>query len=270
MKSLHIIILLVCASFASFSADAATPFRFSLKGKEQKFLTIIILREASVHIKGYDASDLLVTEAKDISSASMSGYKDISTLATDLSKPTTKDIIPQVFENDNSIRMTFQQQDANDITIQLPKRTPFTLIFTSHLPQSVLSLTDLYGELKINANVPSILISSISGPLSLTSAGLNLKKVISISHIYWNKAQPASPMFFISSLNADVNLYLPSGLRATLNLKATHNRVYSDLAESQLKIIDLKNGNIAADMNGGGAQIFVTTEYGNIVLLKEH
>jgi len=270
MKSLNITILLVCACFGTLLADAVKPFHFSLKCKELKLLKIIILQDASVHINGYDGSELLITGKNDTSTGPINGYHDISALAAQIHKSTSADFAPRIIENNGMIEMILQTTDANDITIQLPKRTHFSLQFVSHLPKSMLSLTGLYGELMISADVPSVFINNISGPLSLTSAGINLKKVINISHVRWNKAgHDNSPLLFIASLNADVNLCVPPGLKASLNLKATHNRVYSDLPSHQLNYESSKNGDLAVKLNGGGTQVFITTEYGNILLKKE-
>ncbi|HEY5327550.1 MAG TPA: hypothetical protein VIJ27_11170 [Mucilaginibacter sp.] len=270
MKTLRLALLLGCACFNSLVAIASSPIRISLKGKEHKLLKIIILQDASVHVKGYKGNDLIITGKDDAPLKQSNNYINISSLAVQLNNPGYSGFNPQIRENNEMIVLVLQPTDENDISIQVPEQMHFSLQFVSHLPHSELSLTNLSGELMISANVPSIFINNISGPLSLNSAGINLKKVINIKNIDWDKINSgAGHVFAISALNADVNLYLPAKLKASLNLNAIHNRVYSDLPPGQLKFDNLKNGAVAADLNGGGTKIFITSGYGNILLQKE-
>ncbi|MDB5143078.1 MAG: hypothetical protein JWQ66_1791 [Mucilaginibacter sp.] len=269
MKSFRLLMLLCWACFEPFLVAGSSPVRISLKGKEQKLLKIIVTQDASVHVTGYKGSDLIISTKEDTAATHVTGYVDISELAVSVSKQSYTDFAPRILETGGMIEMVLQYTNSNDINIQIPKQTHFALQFVSHLPQSSLILSRLSGELTISANVPSIVVDRITGPLSLIADGLNLKKTISISHINWDNGKPGSLKLFITALNADVALSLPSSLKASLNLKAPHNSIYSDLPGKQLKHISDDHGNLVMNFNGGGASIFVTTEYGNITLRKE-
>jgi len=269
MNTLRILLLLACACLETFMANASIPIRISLKGKEQKLLKIIILQDASVDVKGYKGSDLTIMGKVDTVAGRPNGYTDISALAVPVNKTESTDFTPRSRETNEIIELILQPTNDNHITIQVPEKTHFSLQFVSHLPQSVLSLTDLAGELTISANVPSIIISDITGPISLNTMGINLKQTITVKHIQWRNAQEGKPLFFIGAFNADVVFYVPRKFKAALNLNAPHNCIYSNLPSDQFKRSNPGKGSLLLAANGGGAQIFITTEYGNILLKEE-
>ncbi|WP_158826905.1 hypothetical protein [Mucilaginibacter lacusdianchii] len=269
MKTLRIVLLLACVCLETFVVNASSPIRVSLKGKEQKLLKIIILQDASVDVRGYKGSDLTITGKVDTVVKLPDGYTDISALAVPVNKTESTEFSPRSRETNEFIELILQPTNDNHITIQVPEKTHFSLQFVSHLPQSVLSLTSLTGELMISANVPSVVISDITGPVSLNTMGINLKQTITVRHVQWRNAQEGKPLFFIGAFNADVVFYVPRKLKASLNLNAPHNRIYSNLPPDQFTRSNTGKGSVMLAADRGGAQVFITTEYGNILLKEE-
>jgi hypothetical protein len=269
MNITRVVLLLICACLETFTVTASSPIRFSLKGKEQKLLKIIIVQDASVNVKGYAGTDLTIIGSVDTISRQPDGYTDISALAVPVNAPAYTDFNPKIRETNETVEIILQPTNDNDIAIQIPQKIHFSLQFVSRLPQSVLSLSHLAGELMVSANVPSIVIGDVTGPVSLNTMGTNLKQIITIRHVQWSKVKQEHPLFFIGAFNADVVFYVPSYLKASLNLTAPHSRIYSDLPANQFKRFDAGNGRLTLQTNGGGSQIFITTEYGNIIVRKE-
>jgi hypothetical protein len=265
MKTLRTIFLLCCAFTQILQVKASTPFRISLKGK--KFVNIQVTQDASVEVKGYPGDDLIITGSADTAKETPKGFTDISALATPVQQPEMIGKYPYITETPESIRLVLFSKTDNHIVIQVPEKMTLFLTVSSRLQNSQLSLSQLTGELKISGNIPAVLLSDISGPVSLSVPGMYPKQTITVKNVRWHDAPPqGKPWFYISTISADVVLCVPRNLKASFGLDASHNRVYSTLPPDLFKQQNTDNDKVMLTANGGGPSIYVTNVYGNIIL----
>jgi DUF4097 and DUF4098 domain-containing protein YvlB len=268
MKKPIILILFFCATGA-WSQDAQ-PDRvtvpFSDPSRPKALHASLI--NGSITVRGYDGKDAIV-EARPESGGRhraerSDGLRRIDMGATGLT----------VEESDNVITVGTRLVNHNtSLVIQVPADTSVKL---HSVNGGNIVVDHIVGDVEIDNTNGNATATHISGAAVVHA--LNGKVLVSL-----DKVTPDKPMSF-SSLNGDIDVTLPTDLKARLKLKTDNGEIYSDLdisadPASRKPVLQENNSGkgkyrVQFDktmyglINGGGPEIQLTTFNGNIYIRK--
>lgn len=120
-------------------------------------------------------------------------------------------------------------------------------------------------ELEIKAFNTDIFLENITGPAIISTVKGNIEG--SFSEL--NQANPSS----ISAVSGHIDLSLPAGSRASLEISTISGRAYTDFdfeheREGPQNIKRIGGGNIKGNINNGGVQMLLKTISGDVYLRK--
>ena len=177
---------------------------------------------------------------------------------------------------DNTSIGMFQEQDGEVLRIKDLKsfynRKGLTISVPSSVSLSIdtgnlgsVDASDLASDLEINTRVGHIKLNNVTGPVTAHSSTGN------IDVVFTNLKQDAP--ISISSSTGMVDVSLPSGAKASVDLKSTMGYVFTNFdlvkpREDGLKPIG-GNRSINGDINNGGVKISLKASTGNIYLRKK-
>ncbi|RFS14964.1 DUF4097 family beta strand repeat-containing protein [Emticicia sp. C21] len=150
-------------------------------------------------------------------------------------------------------------------TIMVPNKA--TIMYTQiNFQGSVISLSNIDGDLEIKTNNADIKLNNVTGPIVANSISGKLTAVFSAL----NQSTPSS----ISLISGDLDITLPATAKATLSMKSISGEIYSDI---DLNLKSGKDGmsrvggghNITGNMNGGGVNLQLNTISSNIYVRKK-
>ena len=257
------------AATAAFSQDAqpdrvTVPFSDAARPKTLK----AHLLNGGITVRGYDGKDAIVEARPE------SGRRRRPDRSDGLRRIDIGGSGLAVEESDNVITVgTRSMNDNIELTIQVPRNTSLKL---STVNGGNIIVENVNGDLDVNNTNGNATLTHISG--SAIVHALNGKVLVSLDRISADK-----PMSF-SSLNGDIDVTLPSDLKAKVKLKSDNGAVYSDFdiqldASARNPIVqDSKSGHgkyrVQFDratygaINGGGPEMQFTTFNGNIYIRK--
>jgi len=179
-----------------------------------------------------------------------------------------------VEEEENVIQVNVEEgKRAVDLLIQVPFSTSLRL--SCRDDERGVTVEGVSGEIEVDTGNGPIVLTDVSGPVVADSSDGEIKAV-------FGKVTPGKPMSF-SSMDGDIDITLPSAVKASLKMKTEDGQIFTDfdvqLTPSQQKKEEdeRKEGGgyrVAFEkvtlglINGGGAEIQLTTYDGNIYIRK--
>jgi len=179
-----------------------------------------------------------------------------------------------VEEEENVIQVNVEEgKRAVDLLIQVPFSTSLRL--SCRDDERGVTVEGVSGEIEVDTGDGPIVLTDVSGPVVADSSDGEIKAV-------FGKVTPGKPMSF-SSMDGDIDITLPSAVKASLKMKTDEGQIFTDfdvqLTPSQQKKEEdeRKEGGgyrVAFEkvtlglINGGGAEIQLTTYDGNIYIRK--
>jgi hypothetical protein len=179
-----------------------------------------------------------------------------------------------VEEEENVIQVNVEEgKRAVDLLIQVPFSTSLRL--SCRDDERGVTVEGVSGEIEVDTGNGPIVLTDVSGPVVADSSDGEIKAV-------FGKVTPGKPMSF-SSMDGDIDITLPSAVKASLKMKTDDGQIFTDfdvqLTPSQQKKEEdeRKEGGgyrVAFEkvtlglINGGGAEIQLTTYDGNIYIRK--
>lgn len=231
----------------------------------------VSLISGSISVKGYSGNEIVVDAgARDdkehgraVNSKS-AGMRKISDTSTGLI----------IEEESNSVRIaTSMPNRPVDITLQVPSETNLKL---SAVNDGDILVEQVQGEIEVNNTNGAVTLTQVSG--SVVAHALN--KDVKVSFL---AVDPRKPMSF-SSLNGDIDVTLPSDVKANVSMKSFNGDIYSDFdimldARGSQSIIEdthpisgmyriKKDRSTKGTINGGGQEMRFETFNGDIYIRK--
>jgi Toastrack DUF4097 len=179
-----------------------------------------------------------------------------------------------VEEEENVIQVNVEEgKRAVDLLIQVPFSTSLRL--SCRDDERGVTVDRVEGEIEVDTGSGPIVLTNVSGPIVADSSDGEIKAV-------FGKVTPGKPMSF-SSMDGDIDVTLPLDVKASLKMKTDDGQIFTDfdvqLTPSQQKKEEdeRKEGGgyrVAFEkvtlglINGGGAEIQLTTYDGNIYIRK--
>jgi len=179
-----------------------------------------------------------------------------------------------VEEEENVIQVEVEEgKRAVDLLIQVPFSTSLRL--SCRDDERGVTVQSVNGEIEVDTSEGPIVLTDVSGPVVADSSDGEIKAV-------FGKVTPGKPMSF-SSMDGDIDITLPLDVKASLKMKTDEGQIFTDfdvqLTPSQQKKEEdeRKEGGgyrVAFEkvtlglINGGGAEIQLTTYEGNIYIRK--
>jgi hypothetical protein len=251
---------------AHAQAAGADKISVPLSDKSRPAVVKASLVGGGISVKGYEGKEIVV-EARvraPRDSAPDGGMKRIPITATGLSAE----------EENNRVHISVQSaQRPVDLNLTVPRRTSLILRTVN---DGDISVTGVDGELDVNNVNGSVILNNVSG--TAVAHALNGRVLVT-----FNRVNPEKPMAF-SSLNGDIDVTFPEGLKANLTLSSGHGEVYSDFdvklqAPAAQPIVEDAHGkggkyrvrmdkNIHGTINGGGQEIQLRNLNGRIYIRK--
>ena len=269
-------LLLLAGSFALAQDAGHTPDRVTVPFSDASRPRMVkcSLLNGAITVKGYAGKDVIV-EARPRNeerrhprspdrSERTDGMRRIDVNTTGLS----------VEESDNVVVIgTRSHQESIDVNIQVPFATSLKLHGTNGGDIVVDHVT---GEIEIDNLNGNAIATHISGSAVLHS--LNGKVLASL-----DKITPDRAMSF-STMNGDIDVTLPADTKVKVKMKSDNGEIYSDFdvrldaSGRQPVVEDNKSGKgkyrvrfekaMFGTINGGGAEMQLTTFNGNVYIRK--
>ena len=173
-------------------------------------------------------------------------------------------------EENNQIVINTGLNGDSELLVTVPTRT--NLKVTGNNGDGI-TIDGVEGDIEVHHLNGDVTLTNVAGAVSASTQNGNLKASLT-------RVTPDKPMAF-SSFNGDVDVTLPSSLKATFKLRADRGDVYTDF---DLKIVTAtpapqgtrRNGqyrievnkSIAGTLNGGGPEFDLHTFNGNVYLRR--
>lgn len=229
------------------------------------------LVNGSITVTGYDGAEVVIeakTRTRKISSEGekerVQGMIRIPVVATGL----------EVEEEDNRMEIGVESWKRTiDITLRIPINTSLSL----HTVNSGdILVENVRGEIEVNNTNGRVNLNNVSG--SVIAHALNRDLVVTLDQIF-----PDKPMSF-STLNGDIDVTFPAGLKADVQIKSDNGEVYSDfdvqLTKDSRQVVEENERDrdgkyhvkidrtIHGTINGGGQEIAFKSFQGDIIIRK--
>jgi len=179
-----------------------------------------------------------------------------------------------VTEENNTVTVNCDSwKYAVDLTIQVPYASSVELASSI---EGKIVVENVSGELEIKGGNGSVSLRNVSGNAVVHTMNGDIEAVLS-------KVSPDKPLSF-SNMNGDIDITLPADIKASIKMKSQMGNIYSDF-DVVLKSTPQKSENVDAGekgqyriafdkgilgtINGGGAEITLTTFNGSIFIRKK-
>jgi hypothetical protein len=179
-----------------------------------------------------------------------------------------------VEEEENVIQVEVEEgKRAVDLLIQVPFSTSLRL--SCRDDERGVTVQGVNGEIEVDTSDGPIVLTDVSGPVVADSSDGEIKAV-------FGKVTPGKPMSF-SSMDGDIDITLPLDVKASLKMKTDEGQIFTDFdvqltpSQQRKEEDERKEGGgyrVAFEkvtlglINGGGAEIQLTTYEGNIYIRK--
>jgi len=275
---------------------AQTPAGYRITPTRSDKPIVFAIAQLSADIEGYDGNEVIIENAvptvKDLPQAA-NGLKQIPVPGQDKAAY----FRPHIEDDSMAIRIFIAPNNAGPVHIKVPKNAVIRVTMMTYLKGIKLVVKDV-NSVQVNAAVPLIELDGISDFSLSTGEGAAGKRVgdkVILSNIKWSdqpvtingKARPRD--YVVVSNSASIELAVPVNIKGDIHFSSRNGQVFSNLGispviasqqdvtifeqylpvkifeqyaphETQLKTIPL---------NGGGININVLTNYGNIYLKKQ-
>jgi hypothetical protein len=176
---------------------------------------------------------------------------------------------PLTVEEANNL-MSVKLSDSGSLTAQVPLRTNLRL----KTANGSVTVEGARGEIEVTTANGAIALTDVDGPV--VAHATNGKVLVILRQTAAQK-----PMSF-TSLNGEIDVTVPAGIKADLKLRSVNGEVYTDLdvaprpGPSTPGVQDSRSGmrrlkvesTIYGSVNGGGPEVELRTFNGNVYLRK--
>jgi hypothetical protein len=175
-----------------------------------------------------------------------------------------------VEENNQMVISTNANEDV-ELLVTVPTKTNLKVVGTNGGP---VTIEGVDGDIEVENTNNAIVLTNVAGSVVAHSTNGNVKATVT-------RATAGKPMAF-TSFNGEVDVTLPSSLKATFKLRSDMGEIYTDFAlqlktdtttsqngrreNGQFKIE--VNRSLTGALNGGGPEVELRTFNGNIFLRK--
>ncbi len=177
-------------------------------------------------------------------------------------------------EQNNEVNISADSMmSETNLTITVPKRSSLVL---KTVNGGEISVSDVEGEIDAENVNGAIKLTSVGGSVVASTMNGELRAVLT-------RVDASKPMAF-SSMNGDVDVTFPAGLKANLSFRTDNGEVYSDFdvktdATGRPPVVEDSRGKggrfrvrvdrtVHAKVNGGGPEIRFKTMNGSIYIRK--
>jgi DUF4097 and DUF4098 domain-containing protein YvlB len=228
----------------------------------------VSLMSGKIVVKGHDANNVVVETTNDEKDddregrGKHAGLRRIRNTASGLT----------IEEENNEMRISTQMHNETELSILVPVRTSLKLTLMNG---DDIIVDRIEGDLEVNNMNGDISLTNIAGTAIIHSANGEVKAHFS--------RVTGKPMSF-TTLNGDVDVALPSDIKATVRLDSGHGDIYTDFAiemlptamQSTVEENRAKGGKYRIKMekamvgkiNGGGVEYTLKTLNGDIHLRR--
>lgn len=229
----------------------------------------VSLVSGSIEVEAYDGAEVLVEASAgargdddDRGRAEREGLRRITNTSTGLS----------VEEKDNQVSIhTESWRRATDVAIRVPRHASLKLATVNN---GDISITGVDGEIEATNVNGSIRLEGVSGSAVVNTVNGGVTAVF--------RQVTADKAMSFTTLNGDVDVTLPAGVKADVRLATDNGDVYSDFdldvrpsalpTESERvkgKGFKVKIGHeMRGQLNGGGPELYFKSFNGDILLRK--
>ena len=249
----HLALTIIC--IASVTGTWAQDFKVSKSGGK------MVLNLGSVLVEGYDGSDIVFSsqhakkEADDPRAQGLrvingSGFIDNTGLGISVTEKGTTVEVNQVV------------QDVA-IKILVPKDVMVSLAYHKVMNAGGIQFKNMSNEIEISTDYNKIQLENVTGPVSIRTI---------YGAIDAKFGGPVKGPVSVASVHASVDVAIPANTKANLKLNSTMGSI---LASPEFKIELEKSGEsgmvsysstVNGKLNGGGAELKLTSEYGKVYL----
>jgi hypothetical protein len=230
----------------------------------------IHMLNGGVTVKGYDGKDVIV-EAALRSEARRHGRAPEN--VDGLKRIGNPNIGLDIEEQNNVVSIGGPLNGNGILSIQVPFATSLEV---KTLNGGNIEVDHVSGEIDANNLNGAITLTNVSG--SVLAHSLNGKVVATLDNV-----TPDKPMSF-STMNGNIDVTLPGGVKANVKMKSDNGDVYSDfdikLDANRGPVVEDSRGKggkykvkmekaMSGSINGGGPEIQFTTFNGNIMIRKK-
>lgn len=229
----------------------------------------VSLMQGKIFIKGHDANNVVVETADDRDDdddrqggGKRAGLRRIRNTASGLT----------IEEENNEMRISTQMHHETALSISVPVRTSLKLTLMNG---EDIIVERVEGDLEVNNMNGDIFLTNVAGTGIIHSANGEIKAQFT--------RVTGKPMSF-TTLNGDVDVSLPSDIKATVRLDSGHGDIYTDFSidmmptamQSTVEDNRSKGGKYRIKMekamigkiNGGGVEYTLKTLNGDIHLRR--
>ena len=287
MKNILLLSLLTLMTGAvTYAAPITKSYKLDLSAPGKPVNFDVDLYNGSISVEGYDGEVVEVTAT----------FEELDKVSKDDSKNTKKDsdnskknqkskrstkglkkvenrtVRLEIEENNNSIEISSDMQNRHiKLVLKVPTRSKMEL---STFRGNFINVTSVTGALELSSHSGSITASNINGPIVAET----FRGEIIASFNKFSKDNPTS----FTSHNGSIDVTLPSKTKARFEVKSYQGEIFSGLDAEFLP--EDENGNkvnkgnkqkivigglMAAEINGGGQKISISTFGGDIYLRKK-
>ncbi|MEQ9404879.1 MAG: DUF4097 family beta strand repeat-containing protein [Cyclobacteriaceae bacterium] len=259
MKKQNIVLstlLILAVAFASYG-QATEEHKFTAKGK------LVVNGVNKISFEGYDGNEVVISTTVKSSGKSerAEGLKLINGLGLD---DNTGIGLSVSESNGNTIVNEISKRSSRRYTVKVPKNV--TVVYehsTAH--GSKVSFKKMSSEIEVKTNHSGIVLEDMTGPMTISTVHGRVEGNFSSL----NQNGPVS----IASSHGLIDIALPAGTKANLKMGSDWGEIYSDFDIA----IEKKNGSmtsyssneIKGTLNGGGVDLSITSNHGNIYLRKK-
>ncbi|KQC00075.1 DUF4097 family beta strand repeat-containing protein [Pedobacter sp. Hv1] len=251
----RIIILLIC--LGALGGASAQEFKVA------KATGKLVIKLSSVSVEGYDGNEVIFSsQNKRITDERAAGLSVLS--GTGITDNTGIGI--NVTDKGTTIEVNEVAPNLGKIKILVPKGMSISYNWQNMINASKIVFKNIQKEIDISARNNTIELEDVSGPISINS--------IYGSVIAKFKDKITGPITLVS-MYGNVDVSVPLDTKASLKLKSSYGYVF---AASEMKIdlkkrvedgmVEYNSSNIAGNLNGGGIEFNLTSEYGKVYLRK--
>ncbi len=272
MKYIHncciIILSLLAVTLSGQSDPINVPFS---NPSAEKYLDLSVLN-AEITIIGKDRDDVLIAYEEIEYDDEEREEEEEDTNANGLKKISGSNLDLTIGERNNKVYVNSNNWNkALNMTIEVPKNIEINV--NSNMGRMV-KASDISGDINIECAIGSIDLTGIDGIVNASTATGKI-------NIAFNSI-PSDKSMIITNHTGSIDLTMPASHKADLKMKTNWGEIYSDLAiqtevkqpevmrEADEDGMKIKMDNWThATLNGGGPQITLQSQMGNIYLRKK-
>ncbi|MCX6217027.1 hypothetical protein [Spirosoma sp.] len=255
------ILLLSAYLFWSFTTLQAQEYKTKLTNAKDRKITIE-MDATSLKIEGHNSDDILIQASSGYEAPPerAKGLKPIYNTAVDNSG-----IGLAVTTENGGLKIEKATRKPIKYTMKLPRKVAL-LYQETNWQGSLISISNMDGDLEIKTNNASIDLTNVTGPVVANTINGEVKVVYSTL----SQEKPTA----ISTINGPVDITLPANAKANLKLRSINGEMYTDfdLGVKTSKDGMLKVGgghDIDGTTNGGGVEMQLKTITSNIYIRKQ-